>query len=669
MRRPVTVIALVLIASLVSIGPALAAATCTFTEGTATVLLTGPGDAVTIGVQGGAITVDGSSCGAAGVTNTDSVVVLDGGAGSSEVTLDLGGGPFAPGLTDEPGDSDEIELFLDQLTGLDGLTVLGGAGADELAGGTEGVNLNAGEASGMDVDVFSQEVAATSFSGGPGADRWANGPGAQTFQGGTGFDTVSYSSSGTGVTVTIDGAANDGAPGEGDNVAGDVEHVIGSSNADDLTGDGTAELLVGGGGSDELSGLGGDDELRGDDGNDTLLGGANDDLLVGGTGDDDELAEAGNDGFNVAVQAHAESYPSMAIPDQVTKTSTISVAGLPTPAWDVNVRIDVEHAAPQHLRIFLIAPTGTRTPLSRNFGNGTPFQGTLFDSEAATTINKAGSKTFAGRFHPEGSLEPFRGQNPNGTWGLEIRDTSPGTVGTLNMWRLQFSQPSSADDGDDTYSGGSGTRDIIDWAGRTQGVTVTMAGGANDGQSGEADDVGTAAGDIEECYGGNGNDSVTGTDAVNDLRGQLGSDSISGGGGNDLMRGGVAADSLSGGDGNDTLEGGGSGDSLTGGAGFDTTAYGRAGGPVTVNIGAGSSTGAEGPDTLSSVENASGSAHADSLTGGSTNNVILGGNGNDSMLGLAGNDRLDGQGGTDTADGGTGTDACPNSEIRTSCES
>ncbi|MGH2686367.1 MAG: proprotein convertase P-domain-containing protein, partial [Actinomycetota bacterium] len=655
----------------VLVGPvrfAFGAGTCTFAEGVAAVIVTSADDAVTLGVDAGAITMNGSPCGEAGVANTERISVLDASAGDSNVTIDLSGGAFAPGLTDEPGDSDEIELDVDLGGGVDQLTVLGGATGDHLAAtGPLGLNLNADEVTGVDADVNLVAVEMSTFSGGPGADRISGGPGGDTFQGGTGFDTVDYSASAGPVTVTIgDGAPNDGRSGEGDEVAGDIEHVIGSGFDDRLTGDGSAELLAGGRGSDRLTGLGGDDELRGDEDDDVLLGGSNDDHLIGGTGNDDERAEAGNDAFTPSTQIHAESYPSLAIRDQVTTTATISVAGLPTPAWDVNVRVDVEHPAPQQLRMFLIAPSGTRTPLSRNFGNGTPFQGTVFDSEAATTINKAGSRTFAGRFHPEGSMELFRGQNPNGTWGLEMRDTTAGTVGTLNMWRLQFAVPDSGDDGDDALSGGSGTRDIIDWAGRTQALTVTLAGGADDGQPGEADNMG--AGDIEECYGSNGNDDITGTSAINDLRGQLGSDRISGLAGNDQLRGGVGVDTIAGGDSNDTIEGGGANDSIDGGAGFDFATYGRATTAVTVNIGTGSTSGGEGSDSLRGVENASGSKFGDTLRGAWNANVLVGGSGNDSMFGLAGNDRLDGQSGTDKADGGTGTDTCVSAETRVSCE-
>ena len=67
-----------------------------------------------------------------------------------------------------------------------------------------------------------------------------------------------------GVTVTLDGVANDGAPGEGDNVM--TNAVIGSDGADTITGNDAANDLSGRGGDDVLFGGGGADTLRGDGG-------------------------------------------------------------------------------------------------------------------------------------------------------------------------------------------------------------------------------------------------------------------------------------------------------------------------------------------------------------------------------------------------------------------
>ena len=118
--------------------------------------------------------------------------------------------------------------------------------------------------------------------------------------GGPGIDSISVFNRLTGVTIDLDGVADDGAscPGascEGDNVMPDVETVNGGEGNDILTGNGGANRLRGEQGNDQLNALGGDDELLGEDGDDLLRGGAGADELSAGEGTDLLLGEAGDD--------------------------------------------------------------------------------------------------------------------------------------------------------------------------------------------------------------------------------------------------------------------------------------------------------------------------------------------------------------------------------------
>jgi hypothetical protein len=153
---------------------------------------------------------------------------------------------------------------------------------------------------------------AASVDGGPGSDDLVdqNASGPTTFVGGppgdTGEDVVEYDRS-TPVAVSIGDGANDGAPGEHDDVQGDIEDVTGGSAGDTLIGDAADNVLVGGDGDDTVSGGagndvligdrnvlaggGGNDSLDGGDGNDELDGGFGTDTLHGGRGDD--LLDAG----------------------------------------------------------------------------------------------------------------------------------------------------------------------------------------------------------------------------------------------------------------------------------------------------------------------------------------------------------------------------------------
>lgn len=61
--------------------------------------------------------------------------------------------------------------------------------------------------------------------GGSASEASVASPGADAILGGVGSDSVSYSLRSSSQTVTLDGVANDGDAGEGDNVAADVEGV------------------------------------------------------------------------------------------------------------------------------------------------------------------------------------------------------------------------------------------------------------------------------------------------------------------------------------------------------------------------------------------------------------------------------------------------------------
>jgi Ca2+-binding RTX toxin-like protein len=136
-----------------------------------------------------------------------------------------------------------------------------------------------------------------------------------------------------------------------------------------------------------------------------------------------------------------------------------------------------------------------------------------------------------------------------------------------------------------------------------------------------------------------------------------GADTILGFGGNDIIFG------LGG---NDEIKGGGGADTINGGSGTDTANYSDSAEGVVVNLASGLGFGgtAEG-DTLTSIENLTGSAHEDILTGNDGANVLTGledddilkgGGGADTLFGDSGNDTLKGGGGADTLNGGSGID-------------
>lgn len=141
-------------------------------------------------------------------------------------------------------------------------TIHGGPGADDINGfyGTDVCNGNGGD------DMF---------------ETGANADGRDALRGGDGIDIVTYLPRTNGVTVTLDGRANDGEANERDNVGGDVEHITGSKGNDHLVGNGKPNEIRGLDGNDTMNGGKGADRLEGDEGDDDLTGGAGVDELYG----------------------------------------------------------------------------------------------------------------------------------------------------------------------------------------------------------------------------------------------------------------------------------------------------------------------------------------------------------------------------------------------------
>ena len=211
---------------------------------------------------------------------------FSGGAGKDTIDMSLrtaGMSISLDGVANDGIDCPGVACERDNV-GSDIEAVFTGDGDDTLQGNSGPQEFNPGEGTNT---VF----------GGGGADVInLPGLGSDTVHGGIGFDSVSYEQHGvlqnqpTGVSVTLDGVANDGSDTEGDNIEPDVEAVYGSPYGDQISGTDANDHLYGSGGSDVLVGEGGDDVLDGGgamfraadphDGNDTFLGGAGSDMVI-----------------------------------------------------------------------------------------------------------------------------------------------------------------------------------------------------------------------------------------------------------------------------------------------------------------------------------------------------------------------------------------------------
>jgi Ca2+-binding RTX toxin-like protein len=157
---------------------------------------------------------------------------------------------------------------------------------DVLVAGNLGGNAVAGEPT---------KASAYTLNGSDGNDVLASQQNYGTaFNGGAGVDTVTYAGRAAGVTVTMDGktaddgekAANGGPTAATlDNVAVDIENLIGSDLADKITGNASNNWFKPGAGSDVVVGGDGDDLMLSGkaDGSDAADG---DDIFQGGVGND-----------------------------------------------------------------------------------------------------------------------------------------------------------------------------------------------------------------------------------------------------------------------------------------------------------------------------------------------------------------------------------------------
>jgi hypothetical protein len=121
-----------------------------------------------------------------------------------------------------------------------------------------------------------------------------------------------------------------------------------------------------------------------------------------------------------------------------------------------------------------------------------------------------------------------------------------------------------------------------------------------------------------------------------------------GDGGEEVYTGG-GKDSIVGGAGDDLVDVFGGVVTATGGDGFDILSWYSATAEVTVDIGAGTASGAGQTTTFAGFEGYVGSAWADTFMGSNSADYILGGDGDDIITGGGGNDDILGGSGTDTA--------------------
>jgi hypothetical protein len=299
-----------------------AAVTCDYSAATHTVTAESTAnnnDISFLVLAGGAIGVNGTQCDAAATTaNTDTIEYTDSSPDvGNDVEIDLRGGSFAPGFTDEGLiNSDEIEFRIGVAGGQQNwITIWGHAtGNDGISMGTQGITLNAFSEDGLlqiaDEDVtnpagnafpavsdglvrvfagggndaikgngsedtgsvsaedhvFNASTGNDTIIGGSGdTDNLSPGPGDDTVDGngGTGNTLIMGQSNPVGVTVDLGDSAPQDTIGTGIDTISGMDNMQGTDQSDVLQGTNGENRIDGLGGADVIRGAGGDDELNG----------------------------------------------------------------------------------------------------------------------------------------------------------------------------------------------------------------------------------------------------------------------------------------------------------------------------------------------------------------------------------------------------------------------
>ncbi len=578
-------------------------------------------------------------------------------------------------------------------------TLNGGDGADTLDGGSGNDTLDGG--ADADILIGGRGADTLTGNGGADTFKFTSGDGKDTisdFSSGTDKIDLSAYRSLHFVTEKSDNVNTIDLPGSaeiiltGVNVAnlaaGDI--IFYNRDADNtLRGDSKGNRIWGGKGNDRISGSGGNDILEGGEGNDNLKGDAGVDKLKGDAGDDTLEGGADADNLHGGVGTDTLSYEGSPRGNTTSENSnprtgvTVTLNSNPNSGDNTGTHADGDTIS------------GFENVTGSRYDD-------MLTGDATANVIKGGSGNDTldgggGNDTLEGGAgnDILRGSSDTDTLSYEsssssVRiDLSEGATTTDGVIYIK------------TSSGGHATGDkvthghFVNIIGSRSGDTLTGNDSRNtlDGRAGNDTLTGGVGNDT--LKGGTGTDTLDGGKDDDILQGDAGNDTLGGGEGNDTLDGGAGADKLDGGAGTDIasyasategvtvdLTGGsrgqgdaardrftsieefvGSGhddtfiaskdaDEINGGEGVDTVSYelSKEGVRVNLAVGVGEADDAEGAplnipegsyaagDEFKSIENVTGSAHADTLTAAAGGSVINGGKGDDVLNGGTGAD-------------------------------
>ncbi|MET0238886.1 MAG: Ig-like domain-containing protein [Sphingobium sp.] len=486
----------------------------------------------------------------------------------------------------------EGSSYNDRIEGLEGSDKLDGLiGDDFLIGG-----------SGNDY-LFGRE----------GADILLGGDGNDWLYGGLDYDTASYSTATSGVSVTLGLTTAQNTLGAGIDVLNSIENLLGSDYADILTGSSGFNMIEGGAGDDVLDGGAGIDTASYAGASagvtvslaitaaqnsvgagvdrlvnfDNLVGSAFNDVLTGNGLDNVLTGGAGNDRLDGGGASDTASY---ATAGTAVKINLGTTAAQNTLGAGTDTLISIENIVGTRFNDILIG-NSQHNVIEGGAGDDDIKGGAGIDTASYVSATSAVTVNL--------SLSTAQNTGGAGTDTLSNIENISGSA---------FNDRLTGNGGNNILLGGAGD-DVLD-------------GGAG---IDAASYVGATAVKVSLAIVGPQNTGGAGTDTL------IGIESLFGSAYNDVLIGNASGNTIEGGSGDDMIDGAG---------GTDNASYSRAGAGVTVSlaIAGAQNTGGAGIDTLISIENLSGSIFNDILTGNNGNNVINGSDGADILTGGGGSD-------------------------------
>ncbi|MGE8322865.1 MAG: beta strand repeat-containing protein, partial [Pseudomonas sp.] len=479
--------------------------------------------------------------------------------------------------------------------------------------------------------------------------------------------------------------------------------LTGSAAADTLAGSYFNDTIFGGGGSDQITGSGGDDWLEGGDetdfawsgdsiqggpGNDTILGGAGADNLYGNSGNDNLV---GGDGDDYLSESHSEGNDTLR---GGAGNDTFSIqtgwSGIPETdlafggdgndlfdviIWNPNGSVIVEGGAGTDtfkVSQYFYNKSWTVTDFATGMGGDVIDVSSLLDASAGGTfgytggnpmrfdlgylrLEQSGSDTLL-QWDKDGAAQDGYGYQTTLTLvgiqsssisaynfkpltieGTAGADTLEGGLGVDTLSGFGGDDILNGNWGDDSMTGGTGNDTY--YVDNLGDLVKEVAGEGVDKVVATIDYI--IAGNVENLVLGSGASKGTGNALDNVMQANDAGNELVGGEGKDILYAGKGNDRVDAGDGDDLIVGGGGAGNNTyvGGAGADTVRYTSVAAKVTVNLSAGTASGADiGTDILSQIENIIGGKSDDSISGSSGNNVLNGYTGADTMIGGLGDD-------------------------------